>query len=143
VSFTFRRPDRVRNSTREAVLAAARALGYLPSASARGLADGRTGALGLYSFDYLLDGAHHDQAVGVPAVDTDAGASASHDDPNEGFRLFPLYVDEVQRGVVLECWRRGYALMIGGAVMSAERQSSPTSRVGWMAGPRQSRSVGL
>jgi len=114
VSFTFRRPDRVRNSTREAVLAAARALGYLPSASARGLADGRTGALGLYSFDYLLDGAHHDQAVGVPAVDTDAGASASHDDPNEGFRLFPLYVDEVQRGVELECWRRGYALMIGG-----------------------------
>jgi LacI family transcriptional regulator len=35
-------------------------------------------------------------------------------DPNEDFRLFPLYVDEIQRGVELECWRRGYALMIGG-----------------------------
>jgi LacI family transcriptional regulator len=28
--------------------------------------------------------------------------------------MFPLYVDEVQRGVELECWRQGYALMIGG-----------------------------
>lgn len=29
-------------------------------------------------------------------------------------RLFPLYGDEVQRGVQVECRRRGYALMIGG-----------------------------
>ena len=39
---------------------------------------------------------------------------AGDDDVDEDFRLFPLYVDEVQRGVELECWRRGYALMVGG-----------------------------
>jgi len=51
VSFAFAQPHRVRPSTLEAVLAASEALGYLPSASARGLATGRTGAIGLYSFD--------------------------------------------------------------------------------------------
>ena len=33
-------------------------------------------------------------------------------------RQFPLYVDEVQRGVELECWERGYALMLGGTSRS-------------------------
>jgi len=103
VSFTFRRPERVKESTREVVLAAARELGYLPSASARGLADGRTGALALFSFTYLAD-AHADVVPHLPE-----GA-----DPNADFRLFPLYMDEVQRGVELECWRRGYAVMVGG-----------------------------
>jgi LacI family transcriptional regulator len=103
VSFTFRRPERVKESTREMVLAAARELGYLPSASARGLADGRTGALALFSFTYLAD-AHADV---VPHL-------AHGLDPNADFRLFPLYMDEVQRGVELECWRRGYAVMVGG-----------------------------
>ena len=55
VSFAFRRPEKVKASTREMVLAVAREMGYVPSASARGLADGRTRAIGLYSFDYLLD----------------------------------------------------------------------------------------
>lgn len=105
VSFTFRQPDRVRPATREAVLTAATALGYVPSASARGLAHGRTGALGLFSYDYLLD-----------SPSPRAGMIETHQesDPNEDLRLFPLYVDEVQRGVELECWKRGYALLVGG-----------------------------
>ncbi|MFC5286373.1 LacI family DNA-binding transcriptional regulator [Actinokineospora guangxiensis] len=96
VSFAFAQPGRVRPSTREAVLAAAAALGYVPNANARGLARGRTGAIGLYAFDYLLD-------LTEPAdVLT----------PNDA-RLFPQYADEVQRGVELECRVRGLALMLG------------------------------
>ena len=64
VSFTFRQPERVKQSTRDSVLVAAGALGYVPSASARGLAKGRTGALGLFSFDYLRS----EQADGTPIV---------------------------------------------------------------------------
>lgn len=102
VSFAFRQPHRVRPATLELVLEAARVLGYVPSASARGLAGGRTGAIGLYSFDYLLD--HRVE----PAV---SGESAGGDG---GYRSFPLYADEVLHGVELECRRRGFALMVGG-----------------------------
>ena len=85
---------------------AARALGYVPSASARGLAKGRTGALGLFAFDFLnflpdAEGMKKDRAAAVVA-------------PNDNCRLFPVWVDEVQRGVQLESFSRGYALMIGG-----------------------------
>ena len=111
VSFAFRRPEKVKPATREIVFAAARELGYVPSASARGLADGRTRALGLFSFDYLLDGPDHQAQPGTAPPDQ---LSTLESDRNEDFRLFPLYVDEVQRGVELECWRRGYALMMGG-----------------------------
>jgi LacI family transcriptional regulator len=113
VSFTFRRPDKVKVSTREVVQAAALALGYVPSANARGLARGRTGALGLYSFDYLVGTADADDIADRVAGAPDADATVVRGDPNENLRLFPLYVDEVQRGVELECRRRGYALMIG------------------------------
>lgn len=112
VSFAFRRPEKVKASTRELVLAVAQELGYVPSASARGLAHGRTRALGLFSFDYLLDAP--DQQPPTEAAGPTATRTPTEEDPNEDFRLFPLYVDEVQRGVELECWRRGYALMIGG-----------------------------
>ncbi|WP_426995969.1 LacI family DNA-binding transcriptional regulator [Pseudarthrobacter sp. N5] len=113
VSFTFRQPDRVRPATRETVLSAAASLGYVPSASARGLANGRTGALGLFAFDYLLDTA--DNPGADQQLQGNAGmAEGRRDDPNEDFRIFPVYVDEVQRGVELECLKRGYALMISG-----------------------------
>ena len=55
VSFSFRRPEQVREETRNLVLKAAREIGYIPSASARSLAHGRTGAFGLHSFDLLLE----------------------------------------------------------------------------------------
>ena len=103
VSFAFSQPHRVRESTRNSVLDAARELGYVPSASARGLAKGRTGALGLFSFDYLNL---------LPEAAGDDAKSASEAD--EDCRLFPIWVDEVQRGVELECFSRGHALMIGG-----------------------------
>lgn len=101
VSFAFTRPGKVKAETLQNVMAAADQLGYVPSGSARGLARGRTGALGIYSYDYLLDPEHDKPA-------TDAGA------PDPDGRLFPLYADEVQRGVQIECRRRGYALMLGG-----------------------------
>ncbi|WP_433888509.1 LacI family DNA-binding transcriptional regulator [Streptomyces sp. CA-111067] len=103
VSFTFSQPQRVKESTRETVLAAAAALGYVPSGSARGLASGRTGAIGLYSYDYLLD-------EGAPQEDRAARAVPESDKS----WFFPLYVDEVQNGVELECRARGYALLLGG-----------------------------
>lgn len=111
VSMTFRRPDRVKQSTRDLVIASARALHYVPSASARGLADGHTGVLGLFSFDYLLpgEGAHGDESDVVFV----------REDPAERCREFPLYVDEIQRGMELACWQQGYALMIGGPSRTA------------------------
>ena len=57
VSFAFRRPDKVRSETRDAVLQVARELGYVPSGSARNLARGRTGVLGLHLFDLLVESA--------------------------------------------------------------------------------------
>ena len=112
VSFAFRRPEKVKASTREMVLAVARELGYVPSASARGLAHGRTRALGLFAFDYLLESPT--EPPGEPGAVRRPRRTRRTPTSNEDFRLFPLYVDEVQRGVELECWRRGYALMIGG-----------------------------
>lgn len=102
VSFTFRQPEKVKESTRQVVHAAARELGYIPSASARGLAHGRTRALGLLSLDHR------------PTDETGPSLGPSSDS-NVDFRRFPLYVDEVQRGVEQECWRHGYALMVGAA----------------------------
>ncbi len=97
VSFAFTQPHRVRAATLERVLEAARTLGYMPSGTARGLARGVTGAIGLYSYDYLIDAA----AVVAPA--------------RTAYRTFPLYVDEVQYGVEMECRRLGYALLVSGA----------------------------
>jgi alanine racemase len=47
VSFAFNKPDNLKVSTRERILAAAAELGYRPSPIARGLANRRTGQLGL------------------------------------------------------------------------------------------------
>jgi DNA-binding LacI/PurR family transcriptional regulator len=93
VSFSFTQPHRVRDKTRTAVLSAAAELGYVPSASARSLAKGRTGAIGFYSFDYFLED----------------GTGLAMGDPSW---TFPVYVDEVQRGVELEVKRRGLALLL-------------------------------
>ena len=107
VSFTFRQPEKVKESTRELVHAAAEELGYIPSANARGLAGGRTGALGLLCLDRLPSSPELEGILGSPTIDS-----------NVDFRSFPVYVDEVQRGVEEECWRRGYALMVASASRS-------------------------
>lgn len=128
VSFTFRQPERVRATTREAVLVAARELGYVPSGSARGLAHGSTGALGLYSFDLMLaapqEGADSEDAL------PPAGLGA---DPDSDPRAFPLYVDEVQRGVELECWQRGQALLLSSGSGSGASVTEIAGRVDGLA----------
>lgn len=126
VSFAFRRPDQVRARTREAVLRAAREIGYIPSASARSLVRGKTGALGLHSYEFLLEqplsrtvAADQDGVTGpgpdpvpdlgravVPWADLTDGARAD-------LRAYPLYVDEVQRGFELEARRHGRPVLLG------------------------------
>ncbi|MDR6868634.1 DNA-binding LacI/PurR family transcriptional regulator [Microbacterium resistens] len=125
VSFAFRRPEKVRQETRETVLRVARELGYVPSGSARNLARGRTGVLGLHLFDLLLDGppegamprdpAAHAGLRELDAMDLDGGTvawDAAEDARQSQPQTFPLYVDEVQRGFVLECKRNGRAVLL-------------------------------
>jgi LacI family transcriptional regulator len=95
VSFTFSRPERVRPATRDAVVAAAQALGYVPSASARGLAVGRTKSFGLIFWD------------------GSAPPAGPFDEVNAGLRHFPRWVHEVQYGIERAAWRHGYAIMVG------------------------------
>lgn len=100
VSFAFRRPEKVSAGTLQSVLEAARELGYVPSGHARGLASGRTGILGLCSYDYKQ---FSDQR---PSNMTEGGDLAQ----------YPIFIDEVQRGVQLQSWREGYALLVRGSV---------------------------
>jgi LacI family transcriptional regulator len=85
VSRVFQRPELVRQPTRERVLAAADALRYVPSGSARGLASRSTGVLGLCFPD---------------DEDLDADESAF------------LYVDEVIRGMERRARHHEFALLI-------------------------------
>jgi DNA-binding LacI/PurR family transcriptional regulator len=107
VSYAFRQPHRVRPSTRELVYQAANELGYAPSGSARQLAHGREGALGLYAFDMVLPSDRDRPAEGL--------ADLVHGELDGGLRLerFPLYVDEIQHGFQLESMRRGSNVLIG------------------------------
>jgi len=126
VSFAFRRPEQVRPDTREAVLKAAREIGYIPSAAARGLASGRTGALGLHSFDLFLEqpqagGPANTPSTPQPSAPTDLTQSfipwdAARDETLADPRAFPLYVDEVQRGFELECKSQGRPLLLSSGV---------------------------
>lgn len=56
VSRVLNAPDKVRPATRDRVLAAVRELGYRPNSAARVLATGRSGVLGVVSFDTTLYG---------------------------------------------------------------------------------------
>ena len=130
VSRVFRRPSDVRASTRENVLASVRALGYVPSASARGLAARRTGVLGLYFPDFdAVEEADDDPTVNAdddptvtgaatPTVEVAYGRSAAvvvvADIPDPGSVRRPnLYFDEVLSGSELQAWRDGFTLMVG------------------------------
>ncbi|WP_049559313.1 LacI family DNA-binding transcriptional regulator [Nonomuraea sp. SBT364] len=107
VSHTFRQPGRVRPETRELVLQAARALGYVPSGSARGLAKGRSQALGLYAFDMFLPS---DLRATAESIDELVQRELKGLDDA---RRFPLYVDEIQRGFEVEARRAGRPVMLG------------------------------
>lgn len=107
VSRALRRPDDVRESTRQRVRASIRELGYVPSASARGLAARQTGVIGL-----LLPGYDAPEQPVSPA--TDELVRVVHDPAaTEPVRRPDPYFDEVLRGAELEAWQRGMALMIG------------------------------
>lgn len=141
VSFAFRRPDKLSESTRRRVLDAARRLGYAPSASARGLARGRTGILGLHAFDLLLDradpSAEARPLVGLKAPRLGGGSviewSESDDDVLADPRAFPLYVDEVQRGFELECWSLGRPVMLSSGADTDVSVADTAGRVDGLA----------
>lgn len=140
VSFAFRRPDKLSDGTRNRVLAAARRLGYAPSASARGLAHGRTGILGLHAFDLLLERADpHDSGPlrGMPLPPLASGRvvpwSETSDDVLADPRAFPLYVDEVQRGFELECWSLGRPVMLSSGSDSDVSVADTAGRVDGLA----------
>ncbi|KJL24803.1 Catabolite control protein A [Microbacterium oxydans] len=116
VSRVLRSPDAVRPVTRERVLDAVTALGYVPSGSARGLAERRTGVLGLYfpGFDAAEDAPPLDA---FSAAEEDAPPFAivreeDEDDPVGGHTSM-LFLDEVLRGAELEAWKQGFVLMVG------------------------------
>lgn len=114
VSRVLRQPDAVRPVTRERVLDSVTALGYVPSGSARGLAERRTGVLGLYfpGFDAsedapVLDVLADDQDEAPPFTVEEASADTGAPHPTM------LFLDEVLRGAELEAWKQGFVLMIG------------------------------
>ncbi|MEV7871808.1 LacI family DNA-binding transcriptional regulator [Streptomyces sp. NPDC088124] len=112
VSRVYRNPGSVRAQTRERVLEAARALGYVPSGSARGLASRTTGVLGLCFPDYA-----------DPDAEADAEAEGDADD------AVMLYSDQIIRGMERAARRHGYALLI-----SASLEGGPESLVAKVAG---------
>ena len=111
VSRVLRSPDAVRPVTRERVLDAVSALGYVPSSSARGLAERRTGVLGLYFPGF--DAAEEAPALDVLADHETAPFTVVHDDGDDEGRQTSLFLDEVLRGAELEAWKQGFVLMVG------------------------------
>ncbi|MDQ0642258.1 LacI family DNA-binding transcriptional regulator [Microbacterium murale] len=116
VSRVLRTPDAVRPVTRDRVLDAVTALGYVPSGSARGLAERRTGVIGLYfpgfdaaeeapTLDVLSAGATHPFTI---VRDEGATPASAEEDPES-----MLFLDEVLRGAELEAWKQGFVLMVG------------------------------
>ncbi|MFK0240794.1 LacI family DNA-binding transcriptional regulator [Microbacterium sp. NPDC090281] len=114
VSRVLRSPDAVRPVTRERVLDAVSALGYVPSGSARGLAERRTGVLGLYfpGFDAAEDAPPLD-ALSAARADAPPFAIVRDESDADGVRSSMLFLDEVLRGAELEAWKQGFVLMVG------------------------------
>lgn len=114
VSRVLRSPDAVRPVTRERVLDAVAALGYVPSGSARGLAERRTGVLGLSfpGFDAEEDAPPLDA---LSAADSEAPpfAIVREEAEVDGRHTSMLFLDEVLRGAELEAWKQGFVLMVG------------------------------
>ncbi len=113
VSRVLRSPDAVRPVTRERVLDAVSALGLRAQRhSARGLAERRTGVLGLYFPGF-------DAAEDAPPLDVLSDADAppfaivrDDADADDGHTSM-LFLDEVLRGAELEAWKQGFVLMVG------------------------------
>lgn len=99
VSRVLRRPDDVSRSTAARVAQSIRDLGYVPSGSARGLANRRAGAIGI-CFPGFDDAGEID-----PTLLSGAGASVRFDVPNGVDPTTQRYMSEVTRGVEVEAWR--------------------------------------
>lgn len=115
VSRVYRNPDSVRAQTRDRVLEAARALGYVPSGNARGLASRTTGVLGLCFPDYA-----------DPDAETDAEVEAEAEADDSAVML---YSDQIIRGMERAARRHGYALLIAASLVGG-----PESLVAKVAG---------
>lgn len=91
VSFAFRHPDKVKDDTKAKVLRVAEELGYVPSGNARSLAKGRTGTLGMYAFDMLLE---KPQGSGLEEDRSDVSSmpASMSDDDEPDVLTYPLYV---------------------------------------------------
>ncbi|MFT4029481.1 MAG: LacI family DNA-binding transcriptional regulator [Protaetiibacter sp.] len=135
VSYAFRRPDKVRPETRDRVLAVADDLGYVPRASARSLAEGQTGVLGLFAFDMLIDRPLGTVAASTAfdtATETIAWSALPEDEVSNPL-AFPLYADEVQRGFELECRALGRSLLISGGEVRSSDVRETAGRVDGLA----------
>ncbi|MGO3885446.1 MAG: LacI family DNA-binding transcriptional regulator [Mycetocola sp.] len=114
VSRVLRTPDAVRQATRDRVLGAVSELGYVPSGSARGLAERRTGVLGLYfpGFDAINEVSDFTVFTDDTGGD-DEFTIVEERTPRDENRATSLFLDEVLRGAEVEAWRRGFVLMVG------------------------------
>ena len=135
VSFAFRHPDKVKDDTKAKVLRVAEELGYVPSGNARSLAKGRTGTLGMYAFDMLLE---KPQGSGLEEDRSDVSSmpASMSDDDEPDVLTYPLYVDEVLRGFELECWKSGKGMLMGAALARDDHKSGdrhrPGGSMGWL-----------
>ncbi|MEA5455040.1 LacI family DNA-binding transcriptional regulator [Sinomonas sp. JGH33] len=107
VSRFFRSPDKVKAATQESIRHAVDELGYIPSGLARGLAERHSGVVGFYSFS----GHEPDELLMPEPGDPDTVRVVS--DASTRPRLFPLFADEVLRGIELECTVQGLPLAVG------------------------------
>jgi LacI family transcriptional regulator len=107
VSRVLRRPEVVREQTRQQVLDAVEALGYLPSGSARGLASRRTGVLGL-----LLPSHDQPREAWATEMPADGRIELVLDERHDDHGPHNLYYDEVLLGAESEAWAEGFALMV-------------------------------
>lgn len=123
VSFAFRYPDKVKDDTKARILRISEELGYVPSGNARGLARGRTGTLGMYAFDMLLERPQGSDLEEDRPDASSATVNASVDDDEPDVLAYPLYVDEVLRGFELECWKSGKGMLMGAASKKDDHRS--------------------
>lgn len=108
ISRYFRSPEKLSAQTRAHIANVVTQLGYLPSGLARGLAEQRTGSIGLYSFS----GHEADEWERItPSRGYNTVERVREDGKHP--RLYPLFADEVLRGVELECTLRRLPLAVG------------------------------
>lgn len=107
VSRVLRQPEKVSAATRARVLEAVGAMGYVPNASARGLAGRRTGVLGLLIPGHDIPSTSHRSPV-------ESGEVAFIDDRDDSNseQYAARYFEQLVRGAEAAAWRSGFALLV-------------------------------